>query len=243
MIKHRVYQDQPLAVGRTIELDQRAAHHLLRVLRLRAGERLALFNGDGGEYTARLEVQGKRASACIVEHASSEMQRGPAVDLIQSVSRGDRMDWSVQKAVELGVNRIVPVYSERSIRVLDDKREQKKMQHWEGVIISACEQSGRCRLPALESPLGLNGYLAQRDRGIPGFVLDPVADRSLVAALAPCDRLELLVGPEGGWTAEEVEAALAAGFTAATLGPRTLRTETAGLAALAVVQSRLGDLA
>lgn len=241
MIKNRVYLEATLGPGQTAELDQRAAHYLRQVLRLRTGDTVALFNGGDEEYAAELRLDGKKVYADIVRRLRVEPQTAPRIHLIQAVSRGDRMDFSIQKAVELGVARIVPVYSGRSIKVLDEQREEKKMRHWHGVIVSACEQSGRCRLPELERPLTLADHLERRDRGTPALILDPTAASSITRTIEPCRTLELLIGPEGGWTDAEVETAANAGVTAVTLGPRILRTETAGLAALAVIQAQIGD--
>jgi 16S rRNA (uracil1498-N3)-methyltransferase len=238
----RVYQATQLSVGAVVPLNQRVTHYLLNVLRMRNGDQVALFNGDGWNYLARLTTEGKSATASITDAQESLSESPVRIRLIQGVSRGDHMDWAIQKAVELGVKSIVPVYTGRSIKPMDEKRQEKKLQHWQGIIISACEQSGRCVLPALEPAQTLNEYLAARNRSITAYVLDPTAGQSLKASLVPYDEMEFLIGPEGGLSAPEIEMANRYGYQRVRLGPRILRTETAGVAVLAIIQAELGDL-
>ena len=164
------------------------------------------------------------------------------INLVQAISRADRMDWTIQKAVELGVNLLTPIYCERSIKVLDEKRINKKVQHWQGIVISACEQSDRSYLPTLASPATLKDFLQARDEQTISFTLDPEAKISLASVIHPCKKIDILIGPEGGLTDAEIAATEKAGFKSVLLGPRTLRTETAGIAALSIIQSQIGDL-
>lgn len=238
----RVYQATQLSAGAAVSLNTHATHHLLNVLRMRSGDQIALFNGDGRNYLAKLTIEGKSATASITDVQDLFNESPVRIRLIQGVSRGDHMDWAIQKAVELGVNSVVPVYTERSIKPMDEKRQEKKSQHWQGIIISACEQSGRCVLPVLEPAQTLNEYLAARNRSITAYVLDPTAGQSLKALLATDDEMEFLIGPEGGLSTQEIETANRYGYQRVRLGPRILRTETAGVAVLAIIQAELGDL-
>lgn len=242
MPSSRIYQNTPLTEQQTVALDPPASHHVLNVLRMRAGDKIALFNGDGREYCAALDINGKTVSATITGVLEPRRESPVHIALTQGISRGDHMDWSIQKAVELGVHRIVPVYCERSIRAPEQKRAEKKLQHWRGIVISACEQSGRCRLPRLETAKTLANHCATSNRLSTAYVLDPTAERSLIDALTKTSEAEILIGPEGGLTKGEIKTATKAGYQAVSLGPRILRTETAGVAALAIIQSRLGDL-
>jgi len=238
----RIYHIAPLQADSTVTLNQRAAHHLLNVLRAGNNDPIILFNGDDCEYQATLNINGKTVTATIHTVKNAVRESPVHITLVQGVSRGDRMDWAIQKAVELGVSRICPVYSQRSMKAPDDKRAEKKQQHWQGILISACEQSGRCRLPVLETAQTLTGHLTESKQIPAKYVLDPNASRSLPDALTAADELEILIGPEGGLTEKEITTATGACYQPVSLGPRILRTETAGIAALAIIQSRLGDL-
>lgn len=239
----RCYLDQPLAVGATVTLPDAAIQHLLRVLRLREGDACVLFNGDGHDCDARLVAIGKRqARAEITARRRIDSESPLRITLLQGIARGEKMDWIVQKATELGAARILPVFSERSEVRLDADRSLKRHAHWREILIAACEQSGRAVLPELAPPQPLAQAAALRDG--PGFVLDPLAagsPRGLTATLA--NACTLAIGPEGGWSARDLEQLHAAGFSGLRLGPRVLRTETAGLAAIAALQALAGDLA
>lgn len=217
------------------------ANHL-RVLRIRPGNPLILFDGNGGEYRAELLRQERReAEVALGEHLPREVESPLRVTLVQGVSKGDRMDWTIQKAVELGVTRIVPVFTARSVVQLAGDRLEKKTAHWRGVVQSACEQCGRNFLPSLEVPISLADALATP---LPGLrcLLDPAGARRPSELTPPgSGGMTLLVGPEGGLTDEEVAAAREDGYTPIILGPRVLRTETAGIAALAAFQTLWGD--
>ena len=237
----RIYHPEPLAAGATVELSASAAHHLLRVLRLQPGAPLILFDGCGGQYRALLAEAGRKgATASLVAHQAVELESPLVVTLAQGVSKGERMDYAIQKAVELGVARIVPVLCERTVVSLKGDRWEKKLAHWRGVIVGAAEQCGRNCLPQLSEPLRLDALLASPPTGI-GVVLDPGADQGL-AFLERETAATLLVGPEGGLSDQEIAAAVRAGYTGVRMGPRVLRTETAAVAALSALQVLWGDL-
>ncbi len=238
----RIYTPAPLNSGDTIELDDNAFNHTIRVLRLNAGAPLVLFNGHGGEFEAELAgVEKKRAFARIGRHIKRECESPLHITLGQCISRGEKMDYTIQKAVELGVNKIVPLFSERCGVKLTQERLAKKVEHWRGVVISACEQSGRNRVPQVAPPRSLQQWLPAHE-GVLKLVLDPASERSLRTLDTPQQDVTLLIGPEGGLTDDEIALAIKHGFTGIQLGPRILRTETAGLTALSAVQQRWGDL-
>ena len=243
----RIHLDLPLASGRRLALPAAAAQHVSRVLRLRSGAALTVFDGRGGEYAARLEITGRDAVAVDVgEHRRIERESPLGITLLQGLARGERMDWVIQKATELGVQRIMPVASARSVVQLDDDRGGKRVGHWQAVAAAACEQCGRNTLPQITAPLPLASALQQVTRPGCRLVLHPEAAEALPAAVAalpepPGREVALLVGPEGGLEEAEVELAAGSGFRAVRLGPRVLRTETAGIAALAALQCLAGD--
>jgi len=239
----RIYTAAHLEVGSELELDARASRHLLQVLRMRPGDTLLLFNGDGAEYEARLVAAERRVARARCEGYCTVTRESPLqVTLVQGVARGDRMDLSLQKAVELGAAALQPVFTERSVPRPDGQRLDRRMGHWQGVIVSAAEQSGRTRLPSLGPPLSLGDWLAEDPPTEPAVTLDPTATTPLAGLAAPQGRITLLVGPEGGLSDAELARAEAAGLQRVHLGPRTLRTETAGMATLAIIQGLWGDL-
>ncbi len=231
----RFYCAQPLAPGLTLDLPPEVAHHI-HVLRLAPGEHLTLFDGRGGEYTAVLdEVGKKRATATLREFHAREAELPYAVTLAQALPEGTKMDWIIEKAMELGVAAVQPLAARRCVVRLSSERAEKKLGHWQGVIVAAAEQSGRNRLASLAEPLELREWLG---RPAPRrILLSPRAEASLAqwAQRTPPQDLCLLVGPEGGFTTEEEDAAIAAGALPLSMGPRVLRTETAALAALAIL--------
>ncbi len=242
MTSIRVYQNIPLSINKIITLDHQATHHLLNVLRIRSGSEIIVFNGDNNEYFATVDVIGKKLKASILKVQSANRESTLQITLVQCVSRGSHMDWSIQKAVELGVNTIIPVYSEYGGKVFDEYRTGKKMQHWQGVIVHACEQCNRSVLPRLEAICQLDKYLDLRDRHKSGYVLDPLATTSITEALAPASDVDVLVGPEGGLSEQEIKLATQSGLQPVNLGPRMLRTETAGVTAVSILQAELGDI-
>jgi 16S rRNA (uracil1498-N3)-methyltransferase len=226
-------------------LDDNAAMHM-RVLRLAAGETITLFDGLGGEFTASIVTVGKRdALVNLLEHQAIERESALNITLVQALATGDKMDWIIQKATELGVAAIEPIQTQRATAKLNAERAEKRALHWQGVAVAACEQCGRNRIPRVAPLLELPAWLA-RSQHANSFILHPGADVDLLTGLRPYAHqpqgVTLLIGPEGGFAPEEVAAALRAGVQALRFGPRVLRTETAGLAALAALQSRFGDL-
>lgn len=218
------------------------SHHLLRVLRLEAGESLLLFNGNGREYLAVLEGPAKKQARVLVQSSrQADRESNLHITLGQGISRGERMDFVVQKSVELGVESISPLWTKRSQVQLSGKRLDKRLSHWRGVIRSACEQSGRVCLPQLNDATKLaDWYSANRKKALQ-LVLDPAASLQL-SDLTPDREIRILIGPEGGLDNDEISMAEANGFKRIRLGPRILRTETAALATLAAVQTLWGDL-
>jgi 16S rRNA (uracil1498-N3)-methyltransferase len=239
----RLFTDQSLAPESTIELEAGTGHYVQRVLRLRAGDALVLFNGDGFDYAAEL-VGGTRdrvrvrVDARLPAAAESPLR----LTLVQAVGKGDRMDYSLQKATELGVAAVRPLFTERTEVRLDGERLERRMAHWRGVLVAACGQSGRGRVPDLLPALGLGDWLETPAAG-PRLVLAPAAERPLAAVTLTDPVAELLVGPEGGFSDRELAGLGVGGCEAVSLGPRVLRTETAGPAAIAVLQSLWGDFA
>lgn len=236
----RLYLPAVLTEGETVALPEAVARHAVQVLRLGPGAPLTLFNGAGGEFEAVLDSVGKRAAAVRVgAHREVERESSLALTLAQCISKGERMDYTLQKAVELGAQRIVPLLSSRSVVKLDAQRWQKKQEHWQGVVIAACEQCGRNRLPELLPVQTLSSWLAD-SQGL-RLVLAPGGAQTL-RELASVAAASLLVGPEGGLSEGEIDEALRQGCVLVGLGARVLRTETAGVAALAAIQALWGDL-
>ena len=243
----RSHLDAPLKIGSEVTLPEDVAVHLLRVLRLQVGDACVLFNGDGHDYAARIVALGKReARAEIVSARRIDNESPLRITLLQGIARGEKMDWILQKATELGVARILPASSERGEVKLDAQRADKRLAHWRGLVVSACEQSGRAVVPDVAAPQALAQAAAQRAGR--GFILDPFASASLSSlhgtelrecSIATCT---LAIGPEGGWSPRDREQLMAAGFEGLRLGPRVLRTETAGIAAIAALQAWCGDL-
>lgn len=233
----RLYVESALTAAE-LDLPEGPARHIAQVLRMRVGDAVTLFNGDGRDYAAELIDVGKRAARVRIGAAIEVDNESPLhITLLQGVSKGERMDWVMQKSVELGVHAIVPVITERTVVRVDDARSERKRAHWQAVVVGACEQSGRARLPAVHVPLKFADAIANWR----GIVLDPTA--SAPPSAPPDHETALLIGPEGGLSDAEIAAALAAGWQGARLGPRVLRTETAALAALTALQARWGDLA
>jgi len=232
----RFYCPQPLVNGSTIELPEAVAHHL-HVVRLQPGAALTLFNGEGGQYRATLVETGKRRATAVIDgHEAIEAEAPYPVTLAQGLPEGSKMDWIIEKAVELGVAAIQPLAAARSVVRLSGERLEKRQAHWHGVIVAASEQCGRNRLAQLLPMTDVQPWLAA-NAGTTRILLSPRATESLAGwarANAP-QAVTLLIGPEGGLTPHEEDAAVAAGALSLSMGPRVLRTETAGLAALAVL--------
>ena len=282
----RVHVDAPLRSGQRLTIEGSAGNHIARVLRLRAGDSLTLFNGQGGEYGGSIEeIRRDTVLVSVLEHREIERESPFQLVLAQGISRADRMDWVVQKATELGVCRIVPIFTERSVVHLDEKQAVKKVQHWRSIVIAACEQSGRNRVPQIDQPIGFYEMLQQPRSGAdvlqqraplqdrdalqqprpgeddllqqprPGkddslhqpaeaarLLLSPTAELRLADIPQGPPGATVLIGPEGGLADIEQEAAIKSGYTPVRLGPRVLRTETAAVCALTLLQQRFGDL-
>ena len=229
-----------LPAGGEVALPDALAHHALRVLRLRDGEAVVLFDGSGGEVEARLAVRGKAVFAQLGEARAVERESPLRIVLVQALASGDKMDWVVQKAVELGVHAVQPVQAERSVLRLAGERADKRVAHWQQVAVAACEQCGRNRVPEIRPLQALAPWLGAH-RDALNYVLAPGGAAGFADEPEPKDVVHLLVGPEGGWSEVEIAAFDAAGCRPVRLGPRVLRTETAGLAAVAALQARWGD--
>jgi 16S rRNA (uracil1498-N3)-methyltransferase len=246
----RLYCEMALSEGSVIDLPAAAAHHASRVLRLREGDPITLFNGEGGEFEALLSrIAPKAVSAAVGAHRAIERESPLDITLMQGLASAERMDWAIQKAVELGVAAIAPVTMARSVTRLDAPRAAKRAEHWRAVIVAACEQCGRNRLPLLHPLVGFADALARprlddaavTHEEILSLAFSPDDGIALAAIAAPAGAVRVLVGPEGGLTADELSAAKRAGFQTARFGPRVLRTETAGVAVLAAMNALWGD--
>lgn len=239
----RFFCSQALAIGQVISLPDAVVHHI-QVLRLAPTDPIMLFNGEGGEYTATLAtVEKRRATAEITGFSDREVELAHAVTLAQALPEGAKMDWIIEKAVELGVTRIQPLAAQRCVVRLAAERAQKKLQHWQGIAIAAAEQCGRNRVPAVADIANFPAWLAQQDTS-QRLLLTPRADMKLTewARQQPPQALTLLIGPEGGFSDEEEDIARRHGAIPVSMGSRILRTETAGMAALAALNALRGDI-
>jgi 16S rRNA (uracil1498-N3)-methyltransferase len=239
----RIFCERPMRTGLALDLPAAGAHHVARVLRLREGAALSVFDGAGSEFGAEIvRVTGDAVTVLLGLEMPPVCESPLAVTLIQGTSRSERMDWTLQKATELGVHAIAPVLTARSIVRLDARQAEKKRVHWQGIVIGACEQCGRSRIPNVATPIVLRDHLSNVYNTGRRLVLDPMASASLAGLSSPPSTVELLIGPEGGLEDEELAAAEKAGFMRVRLGPRVLRTETAAVVALSVLQALWGDL-
>lgn len=238
----RIFQPVALAVGSEIQLDEAATHHIARVLRASVDEELILFNGEGGEYAAVItRIDKKSVTVKIKNFIERDTESPLELCLAQGISRGEKMDYTIQKAVELGVKKIFPLLTERCNVKLDADRREKRFQHWRSIIIGACEQSGRNKIPEILAPQTLPQFLEQTTADWK-FVLAPQAEKKLSAYSIPKNsRVILLIGPEGGLSDKEIEFAQRHDFLPLNLGPRILRTETAAVAAMTALQFHAGD--
>lgn len=237
----RIYHPAPLAGLAVCELTDDAANHVGRVLRMQAGEPLKVFCGDGHDYSGVIESVGKKTVTMTLQGREFRDVESPLkIHLGQGISRGDRMDFAIQKAVELGVTEITPLFTERCGVKLDAERAEKKREQWQKIVIAACEQSGRAVVPVVHPLISLSSWLAQQTDELK-LTLDPWTSAT-IKGLTPTHALRLVIGPEGGFSDAEVAATTSAGFQAVRLGPRVLRTETAALTAIAALQLQLGDL-
>jgi len=239
----RIFLDQDMSPSQVCELDVFASGHVCRVLRMKAGRPLVLFNGQGGEYQAQLiEADSRRAQVEIKKFDPIDRESPLQINLGLALSRGDRFDWAVQKSVELGVSSITPLECARSDRLGDAKRQTKKLDQWNKLVVSACEQSGRTAIPKMSLPKSCEQWMQQTGAGI-GFLLHP-AGRPIgekISELRSPKTLNLAIGPEGGFDEMEEQLFEGGGFSSVAFGPRVLRTETAPVAVIALFQSLLGD--
>ncbi len=244
----RFYNPENLQIGATVKLSDNAATHATRVLRLEISDELVLFNGDGHDYTCAIASIKKSEVLAIVKNCVKITNESPLnITLLQGISSGDRMDYTIQKAVELGVTQIVPITTTRSVVKLSPERAQKRLEHWQSIVYAACEQSGRAFVPQVAAPIGLSAWLANRPQNnATRILLNPIGALRLAELPKPADyieryAIELLVGAEGGLSQAEIDAALSQGFKSIVLGTRILRTETAALTAIAAMQTLWGD--
>ena len=243
MPKHRLYVDQHLAEDTRIELDDARAHYLARVLRLRSGDGVAVFCGDGREYLGTIETLAKQRAILSVGRVQQTQPKPPLfIRLLLGVSKGERMDYAVQKATELGVSEIVPLLTQFSVVRLSGERAERRTKHWRRVAESACEQSGRLRVPEISAPVRLTEWFSRpADAALRlAFVTNAKTNASTIDSVH--QRIDVLIGPEGGLSPTEIDDATVAGFAKASLGPCVLRTETAAAVAVALVQARWGEL-
>lgn len=242
----RFHVDLPLVPGAELFLPDAVAHHAGRALRLRDGDTVVLFDGRGGEYPAILSFEGKHAVVKLAEHDPREAELAGRITLVQGIASGDKMDWIIEKAVETGVHAIVPIAAERSVLKLTGDRLEKRLAHWRRIAQAACEQCGRNRIPVVSAPMTLAQWLASENGAgdqTARLLCHPGAEQSLTArvqAQTSLQDLVLLVGPEGGWSDEELKRARLGGVEAVAFGPRVLRSETAGTALIAASSAALG---
>ena len=239
----RIYQAIQLTPNTLIQLDEQASHHLARVLRSEPGEDVIIFNGQGGEYSGKIaEIAKKHVMVNLQEYRDREVESTLDIWLAQGISRGEKMDYTIQKAIELGVNKIMPLFTERCNVKLNNERSEKRLSHWQSIVISACEQSGRNRIPEVMMPQTLKNGLMNLKADF-CFVLSPYAKHKLKSQTIPRgSRVILLMGPEGGLSDQEIDHAANQGFLPLNLGPRILRTETAAVAAITALQCSYGDM-
>ncbi|MFD1123141.1 16S rRNA (uracil(1498)-N(3))-methyltransferase [Methylophilus flavus] len=239
----RFYSPAPLSVGETTALSENAAAHAIRVMRLKIGDTLNLFCGDGFDYQCALTNIEKKAAYVEVQSRTAVSNESPLnIRLLQGISSGDRMDYTIQKAVELGVTEIFPLTTERCVTKLSGDRAEKRVEHWQGVAIAACEQSGRALLPIVHAPVTLTQWFGQHEtQSSLNILLNPVGAKWLAQLEKPSGHIHLLIGPEGGLSGNEIALASQHHFQSIVIGPRILRTETAAVTAIASMQTLWGD--
>ncbi len=243
MANLRFFTDSPLALNTDVQLSENAAAHATRALRLNVGDHAIVFNGDGFDYACTLTSVKKNSVTVTITDANAISNESPLdITLLQGISSGDRMDFTIQKAVELGVRQIQPINSQRSVVKLTQDRAEKRVEHWQNIAVSACEQSGRAFVPKVLPPLTLEGWLSQNPyNNTVRILLNPVGAKRLAEIQKPDTAIELLIGAEGGLSQGEIDLAISQSFQSIVLGPRILRTETAALTAISVMQSLWGD--
>jgi len=239
----RFYSPENLSLGAIVKLSENAATHATRVMRLSVGDALTLFNGDGADYACELvSIKKNETLAKVKASKAVENESNLNITLLQGISAGDRMDIALQKAVELGVDYIIPLKTERSVVKLDEDKAKRRVDHWQNVVIAACEQSGRALIPQVAMPISLALWLATNAASkATRITLEPLANKKLADLAKPAGEIQLLIGSEGGLSANEIALAAQHSFTGVQLGKRILRTETAPLAAIATMQTLWGD--
>ncbi len=243
MSNTRFYSAEKLSIGATIPLSISAATHATRALRMNVGDKIKLFNGDGFDYDCELiSIKKNTVISSVKSSQKIELESPLSITLLQGISSGDRMDYTIQKAVELGVKAIQPISTERSVVKLNQERAQKRLEHWQNIVISACEQSGRAFVPQVFAPVSLANWLAENPQtNATRILLNPVGALKIATLTKPAGEIQLLIGAEGGLSQNEINAATSQGFQSIILGPRILRTETAALTAIASMQILWGD--
>jgi 16S rRNA (uracil1498-N3)-methyltransferase len=244
----RFYSPEHLQIGASVKLSDNAAAHATRVLRLEISDEIVLFNGDRHDYTCAITSIKKSEVLAIVKSFVKITNESPLnITLLQGISSGDRMDYTIQKAVELGVKNIVPINTSRSVVKLTNERAEKRLAHWQSVVHAACEQSGRAIIPQVVAPVTLSAWLQanihapSRASSATRILLNPIGAMRLAELPKPTGNIELLIGAEGGLSQSEIDTALSQGFQSVVLGARILRTETAALTAIAAMQTLWGD--
>lgn len=238
----RIFQQGDYLPGQIIALSDAAAHHVISVLRLKVGDAITLFRGDNFEFTAHIaQIQKKQTTIEITSKTAINRESSRKIHLAQAIAKGDKMEWVIQKAVELGVTSITPLLSERSVVRLDIERLQKKHLQWQAIAIAAAEQSGRTHIPLIHTSTSIHAFV-ETCRAEHQWILSPTATQCLPEMILPNAKIALLIGPEGGFTEQELLVAASHQTHAIKLGPRILRTETAAIAALAILQMKYGDL-
>lgn len=241
MAQPRFYCSLPLQAHSSVTLPDEVSHYALRVLRLRDGASIILFDGRGGQFEATLQIHGKSAHAAVGAHQAAEAELPGKITLIQGLPSGDKMDWIIEKSVELGADCVVPIAAQRSVVQLSPERQAKRLKHWQRIAQSASEQCGRNRLMKIAEPVTLEACLDSYDTAAgPLLLCHPEAGQSLPQAMGKADDIALLVGPEGGWSPQEHQLALKHAAQPLQFGPRVLRTETAGLALIAAISALRG---
>lgn len=239
----RIYIPTDLTSNTEVELDDNARQHAIQVLRLKQGSAIVLFNGQGGEYEASLtKVEKRHATVLVGKYSTPQCESPLKVHLGLGISKGERMDFAIQKAVELGITEITPLFTERSVVQLDDKRQEKRLHHWQGIIQSACEQCGRTLLPGLHAMSNFYNWVRIVDADSTKLILNPYTTTHLSDIKPTPTNVRLAIGAEGGFSNKEIEMALENSFLGLNLGPRILRTETAVVAGLTALQTVWGDL-
>ena len=239
----RIYTNQTLSIGEELTLSENSSRHLVSVLRMQVGQSAMFFNGEGGEYTGRLTNASKTNSTVLIDSFSAvEKESNLKLHLAIGVSKGDRMDWIIQKATELGVTEISPIFTDRTEVKLSGSRLDKKLSHWQKIAISACEQSQRNHVPSINPIIPFDDWLELKHNGLK-LLMNHLADLGISETSPKDQHIVLLIGPEGGLSENEICVAETSGYTSVSMGPRILRTETAPVAALSILQSLWGDMA